>query len=54
MGANIDFEAAVPTTKKFFLQSMTEFINLLELNDQKYQTNRTVMRKIIREIYYLP
>ena len=42
MVAKINFEAVVPaTTKNFIHHIMIEFIDKLELNDTKYQTNRT-------------
>ena len=48
MVANICFEAVVTTTTKktSFYQRMIEFINLLESNNKKYQTNGTVRVKI--------
>ena len=40
---NIYFEAVVPAAKKnFFHKFMIELVNILELNDQNYQTNGTV------------
>ena len=40
MGANIYFEAIVPEIKnKFFHHCKIDFVNILQLNDQKYQTN---------------
>ena len=42
MGVCIDFEYVVPTTKnKLFYQCMVGFVNRLELNANKYQTNET-------------
>ena len=40
---NIEFEAIIPSIKKnLFYQKMVDFLNKLELSDQKYQTNGTV------------
>ena len=39
---HIEFETFVPSIKKnFFHQCMVDFVNKLEFNDQKYQTNGT-------------
>ena len=43
MGANIHFKVAVPTTTKKILHWLIiEFVNILQLNYQKYKTNGTV------------
>ena len=37
---NISFEEILPSIKKYFFhQRMIDFVNKLDLNDQKYQTN---------------
>ena len=44
--ANIEFEAIVHSTKKYFLyQRMVDFLNKLDLSYQKYQANGNVRRK---------
>ena len=49
------FESIFPTAKrKFFQHRMIKFVNILELNDQKHQTNVTLTNKILRSWYYLP
>ena len=43
MVSNIDFGAIFPEIKNNFLHKIIiEFVNRLELNDQKYQKNGTV------------
>ena len=40
---NIEFDAIIPsTTNNFFHQSMVDFVNKLELSDQKYENNSNV------------
>ena len=37
---NIEFEAILPSIKNYYFhQCMVDFVNKLELSDQKYQTN---------------
>ena len=43
MVTNIEFEAMVTLIKNYvFYQRIVDFVNKLELNDQKYQTNGNV------------
>ena len=40
---NIEFESIVSSTKKYFFhQRMVDFVNKLELSDQKYQTDGNI------------
>ena len=41
--SNIYFEAIFPSINKIFHQRMIDFVDKLDSNDQKYQTNRTVI-----------
>ena len=40
---NIEFESMIPSIKNYFFHNpMVDFLNKLELSDQKYQTNVNV------------
>ena len=45
------FESIFPTAKgKLFQQHMIKFVNILELNDQKHQTNITLIDEIFKVV----
>ena len=50
---NIEFEYIVTSIKKcLFHQPMIDFVNKLELSDQRYQTNGNVRYESYRGNYY--
>ena len=55
MGSNIYFETVVPTTKgNLFHQHMIEFVNKLDFNYRKYQTNGTSREESYKDKFLFP
>ena len=48
---NIGFKTIVPSIKNFFHQRKGDFVNKLNFNNHKYQTNETIINESYKETF---